>query len=177
MAEAIRNWSAASQLISEQDILGLVKAHHFIPPGADRTSDSEPGILAQLVRKNDDLRKLTGAGSHYYYSAHSMTGAYATILLHKLEGPLPLIAGTVRQSAREYQRPVPLSIFSDPPFDLPYQQVLDCLEAMAKAGGYDDIAATSTSTSAIYLYSTSHLEAEHAAMLAEWLDVGQSDSP
>ncbi len=177
MAGAIRKMSAASQLISEPDILELVKDYHFMAPGADKAGDNGPDILAQLVRENDDLHKLTGAGSHYYYSAHFMTETYATILLHKLDGPLQLIAGCVRQSSREYQRPVPLSLFLEPPFDLSSQQVLDCLAVMAKTEGYDDIATTSASTSAVYLYSTSGLDTEHAAMLAEWLDVGQSDNP
>ena len=51
------------------------------------------------------------------------------------------------------------------------------LEAMAAAEGYGDIARTATSASGVYLYSTRHLEPDHAAMLAEWLDVGQFDNP
>ena len=41
----------------------------------------------------------------------------------------------------------------------------------------DDIARTATSASGCYLYSTRHLEPDHAAVLAEWLDVGQFDNP
>jgi len=29
----------------------------------------------------------------------------------------------------------------------------------------------------VFLYSTRHLETDHAAMLAEWLDVGQFENP
>ena len=42
---------------------------------------------------------------------------------------------------------------------------------------YRDIVSTTTSTSRVFLYSTLHLEPDHASMLAEWLDVGQSNNP
>ena len=106
-----------------------------------------------------------------------MTEAYAQILLHKQDGPLMLIAETVRRHAGTYQRPIALDMFTQQPFNLEGHQVLDYLAIMAETDGYDDIAITSTSTAGVYLYSTSYLEAEHAAMLAEWLDVGQSENP
>jgi hypothetical protein len=42
---------------------------------------------------------------------------------------------------------------------------------------YLDIASTTTSSPRVFLYSTMHLEPDHAAMLAEWLDVGQFENP
>jgi len=42
---------------------------------------------------------------------------------------------------------------------------------------YRDIASTTTSSSRVLLYSTLHLETDHAEMLAEWLDVGQFENP
>jgi hypothetical protein len=42
---------------------------------------------------------------------------------------------------------------------------------------YLDIASTTTSSSRVFLYSTLHLEPDHAEMLAEWLDVGQFENP
>jgi hypothetical protein len=176
-AAAIRKRSAASQIISESEILGLLKDQHPALLDGNRAEEDISAILTQLVLENEDLHKFTGTVYQCYYSSHYMTEAYAKILLHKLDGPLRLVAETVRQNAREYQRPVPLDIFTKPPFDLAHQEILGYLATMATTAGYDDIATTSTSALGIYLYSTSHLEREHAAMLAEWLDVGQFNSP
>jgi hypothetical protein len=88
-----------------------------------------------------------------------------------------LIAEIVRQSSEAYPRPVPLDIFTQPPFDLTHQEALNRLERMAADEEYRDIAVTTTSTSRLFLYSTLHLEPTHASMLAEWLDVGQLNNP
>ena len=176
MAAVIRERSAAAQLVSESEIL-LVVGERLAPPDTDTAGDDLSVLFTQVVDENEDLYSLAGAGSHWYYSSRSMTGAYARILLQTLEGPLRLIAETVRHNASVYQRPVPLDMFMEPPFNLTNGQVLDCLATMAATEGYDDIETTTTSASGIYLYSTSHLETEHAVMLAEWFDVGQSENP
>jgi hypothetical protein len=72
---------------------------------------------------------------------------------------------------------MPLESFIRHPFDLSEQEIIDSLDAMATKEGYGDIARTVTSASGIYLYSTRHLEPGYAAVLAEWLDVGQFDNP
>ncbi len=173
IAAAIRKKSAAAELISEDEILSLLKDENpLLPAGEDVAA-----ILTRLIEENEDIQRLSGAGSHFFYSSLHMTETYATILLNKLDGPLMLIAGTVRQNSHVYQRPVLLDIFTKPPFNLAHDQILDYLKTMAATENYNDIAATSTSASGIYLYSTAHLETEYAVMLAEWLDVGQSDNP
>ena len=48
---------------------------------------------------------------------------------------------------------------------------------MAADDAYRDIARTRTSAGNAYLYSTTHLEADYASSLAEWIDVGQYDNP
>ena len=106
-----------------------------------------------------------------------MTGAYAAILLQKQGDPLRLIVETVRQNSADYPRPVPLDIFTQSPFDLTQQGVLNDLERMEAMEEFRDIARTTTSASSVFLYSTLYLEPEHASMLAEWLDVGQFDNP
>jgi hypothetical protein len=106
-----------------------------------------------------------------------MTGAYAGILLQKQGDPLRLIAEIVRQNSAAYPRPVPLDLFTQPPFGLALQDVLNDLERMSVRDEYRDIEPTTTSTSRVFLYSTLHLDSEHASMLAEWFDVGQSDNP
>jgi hypothetical protein len=175
-AGVIRERSAAAQLVSESDILLLLN-ERLTPPDRDTTGDDISVLLTRLVDENEDLHSLAGAGSHWYYSSRSMTGAYGRILLQRLEGPVRLIAETVRHNASVYRRPVPLDMFMEPPFNLTSGQVLDSLATMAETEGFDDIATTTTSASGTYLYSTSYLETEHAVMLAEWFDVGQSENP
>jgi len=68
-------------------------------------------------------------------------------------------------------------MFTNPPFDLTREQVVDCLERMTVEEEYRDISSTTTSASTIFLYSTLHLEPEYASMLAEWFDVGQLENP
>jgi hypothetical protein len=171
IAAAIRKRSAVAELVSEEEILSLLRAAWH------ETGEDIAAILIQLIEENKDLYKLSGAGSQFFYSTIHMTETYATILLNKMDGPMRLIAETVRQNAHVYQRPVLLDIFTKPPFDLTHDQVLEYLKTMAATESYDDIKAASTSASGIYLYSTTHLETEYAVMLAEWLDVGQSDNP
>ena len=124
------------------------------------------------------MHELAGQdGSRSYYSSLSMTEAYAKIILGKQGDPLRLIAEIVRQNSEFYPRPVPVDTFTQPPFDLSAEEVLNDLERMAENGEYGDIVATTTSTSRVFLYSTLHLEPDHASMLAEWLDVGQHNNP
>jgi hypothetical protein len=106
-----------------------------------------------------------------------MTHAYAVMLLRKQGDPIRLIAEVIRENSAAYPRPVPVDIFTHPPFGLTREQVLDCLKRMATEEGYRDIASTTTSASTTYLYSMLHLESDHASMLAEWFDVGQFENP
>jgi hypothetical protein len=175
-AALIRESSAAARLVSESEVRLLLEEHLGLPE-TDSPCEDASDILTRAVHENEDLHSLTGAGSRWYYSSHSMTGSYATILLRAKEGPLRLIAETVRHNSREYQRPVPAEFFGKPPYNLAYQVVIDSLAAMAATEGYDDIATTTTSASGMYLYSTTYLETEHAEMLAEWFDVGQEENP
>ncbi len=99
------------------------------------------------------------------------------MLLEKQGDPVRLVAEVIRENSAAYPRPVPLDIFTRPPFDLSREQVLDCLKRMAVEEEYSDIVSTVTSASTTYLYSTLHLESDHASMLAEWFDVGQFENP
>ncbi len=175
-AAVIRERSADALLVSAAEITRYVQKR-LASSDTNITCEDIPAMLTRMVDENEDLHSLAGAGSQWYYSARSMTDAYANILLQKLEGPVRLIAETVRHNSSAYQRPVPLELFTAPPFDLTHQQVLDGLETMAATDGYEDIASTITSASGIYLYSTKRLEADHAEMLAEWFHVGQAENP
>ncbi|HOH73652.1 MAG TPA: hypothetical protein PLS43_08455, partial [Syntrophales bacterium] len=117
------------------------------------------------------------AGPPYYYSSLYLTEAYARLLVHKRAGPLQLIAATVREFSGAYRRPLAVDMFMQPPFLFTEEGMRTSLDRMAQTAGFEDIAATSAATGATYLYSKRFLDEGHAAMLAEWLDVGQAANP
>ena len=173
----IRQSSEAGQLISEFEILRRVADQHLVISRAPDPAE-DANILKKIVEKSEDLHELAVQdGSWCYYSSNFMTGVYAMILLQKQGDPLRLIAESVRQSSELYPRPIPLDIFTQPPFDFTLHEVLSYLEQMGTEKEYRDILQTTTSASRVFLYSALYLEPEHASMLAEWLDVGQFDNP
>jgi hypothetical protein len=174
----IRQSSEANQLIAESEILPRMADQHLLISQAADPAEEVGDILKKVVDGSEDLHELAAQdGSRRYYSSHFMTETYAMILLQKLGDPLRLITETVRENSAVYPRPVPLDIFTQPPFDLTRQEVLNDLERMAAEEEYRDIVPTTTSASRVFLYSTLHLEPEYASMLAEWLDVGQFNNP
>jgi hypothetical protein len=178
IAGMIRKESEAGQLISGSEIFRrMADPHLFEAPAAD-PGEGIGNILRKGVEENEDIHELAFEdGSRRYYSSHFMTETYARILLQKQGDPLRLIAETVRENSAAYPRPVPLDIFTQPPFDLTRQEVLNHLERMAAEEQYRDILPTTTSASSVFLYSTLHLEPDYASMLAEWLDVGRFNNP
>jgi hypothetical protein len=177
-AALIRKASESGQLISESEILREAAGRNLIPSTAPDTAAEIASILEKLVNENEDLHELAAPdGSRDYYSSEFMTEAYARILSLKRGGPRQLIAEIVRQNSEFYPRPVPIDTFTHPPFNLTSEDVLNELEEMRAEEGYRDIASTTTSSPRVFLYSTLHLEPDHAAMLAEWLDVGQFENP
>jgi hypothetical protein len=178
IAAMIRQNSEAGQLISKSEVLRRVADQHLFTSHAEDLAEEVGNILKKVVDGREDLHGLTAQdGSRRYYSSQFITQAYAIILLQKQGDHLRLIAEIVRQNSEVYPRPVPLDIFTQPPFDLTRQEALNYLERMAAEEEYRDILRTTTSASRVFLYSTLYLEPEHASMLAEWLDVGQFDNP
>jgi len=178
IAGYIRKSSEAGQLISEPEILRRLAEKCILAPSGTDPAQEVGDLLREAVEENEDLHELSARdGSRHYYSSQFMTLAYALILLQKQGDPLHLIASIVRENSALYPRPVPLDIFTQPPFALSRQEVLNGLDRMGAEEEYRDILSTTTSASRIYLYSTLHLEPEHASMLAEWLDVGQFENP
>jgi len=178
IVDVIRQSSEAGQLISESEILRRVADEQLLASPAANRAEEAGSILEKVMEESEDLNELAGPdGSRHYYSSQFMTQAYAMILLQKQGDPLRLIAEIVRQNSEVYPRPVPLDIFTRPPFDLTRQEVLNNLERMAAEEEYRDVVPTTTSASRMFLYSTLYLESEHASMLAEWLDVGQFNNP
>ena len=135
-------------------------------------------IIREAVQENADLREISARnGISYYYSTLNLSETYAGILVSKEEGPLSVIAQVVRENSKIYPRPVPLDIFSGPPFDLTEEEILDYLKRMGEQSEYQDIARTTTSVGTVFLYSSRYLEPDYAFTLAEWLDVGQANNP
>jgi len=178
IAALIRKASEAGKLIPESEILGWAEEQHLFPSATADPAEEVGNIIKKLVSKSEDLRVLEAPdGSRDYYSSKFMTEAYAGILSLKRGGPRQLIAEIVRQNSAFYPRPIPADTFTHPPFNLTSQEVLNDLEKMRAEAEFSDIASTTTSSPRVFLYSTLHLEPDHAAMLAEWLDVGQLENP
>jgi len=174
----IRQESKEGRLISASEILGRAADQKlFLTPGGG-PGEEAANLLRKVVGENEDLHELAAEdGSRSYYSSLFMTEVYARILLQKQAAPLRLIADIVRQNSAAYPRPVPLDLFTQHPFDLTLEEVMNRVKQMSALIEYKDIEPTTTSTSRVFLYSTLHLDSEYAAMLAEWLDVGQSENP
>ncbi|MBP8980634.1 MAG: hypothetical protein KBG09_05255 [Syntrophobacterales bacterium] len=177
VAEVIRERSAAGDLVSASEILNLMGDECPDMTDGEERATVGPRLLDRLVDHGEDLHRLSGTGPPYYYSSRHMTRAYARLLLHKREDPLRLLAETVRDLSRDCRRPVPLDIFTGPPFAMTGGTIRIYLEVMSRTDGYDDIAVLSTSLDGVYLYSTTYLDKDHAEMLAEWLEVGQLQNP
>ncbi len=174
----IRQDSKEGKLISASEILRRAADQKLFPTPAAGLAEKAGNILRKVVEENEDLHELAAEdGSRSYYSSQFMTEVYAGILLHKQGDPLRLIAEIVRQNSAAYPRPVPLDLFTQPPFGFTPQEVLNGLKRMSVRDEYRDIEPTTTSTSRVFLYSTLHLDPEYGSMLAEWFDVGQSNNP
>jgi hypothetical protein len=175
-AAIIRRASEAGRLISEAEIGRALAGSR---PGAEADAGAEVrSRLLTLLGEGDDVHEVVAdKGERFYYSSRSMSEAYSAILLGRQGDPARLIAEIVRHDSEVYPRPVPLDMFTHPPFDFTLNEVARTLEKMAAREEYSDIEETRTSTARLFLYSTLYLEPAHASMLAEWLDVGQSNNP
>lgn len=176
IAALIRQCSESGRLISESELERQFMAQHRAMSGEQAVPFQS--AFARARERYHDLHELAADdGTRSYFSSQNMTQAYAVMLLQRQGDPARLIAEVVRENSAAYPRPVPVDIFTHPPFDLTREQVLDCLKRMATEQKYRDIASTTTSAATVFLYSTLHLEPDHASMLAEWLDVGQFNNP
>jgi hypothetical protein len=178
IAVFIRKASEEGRLASEFEILCKAAGRNLFPLTSPDAAEEGRSLVKKALDENKDLYQLTAPdGSRDYYSSEFMTEAYARILSLKRGGPRQLIAEIVRQNSAFYPRPVPLDTFTHPPFNLTSADVQKELEEMRAEEGYRDIASTTTSSPRVFLFSRLHLEPDHAAMLAEWLDVGQFENP
>lgn len=176
--QVIRNRSGQGQLATEEDILDELVALNLLEGTPGDMPSALTEILSTAAEGNGDLKEVQDQeGRKRYYSSQLMTETYARLLVRKEGDPLRLIAEIVRENSSLYPRPFPLGAFERSPFDMTRDEILQCLNQMASLEDYRDIARTTTSAGNAFLYSTSYLDADYAATLAEWIDVGQHDNP
>jgi hypothetical protein len=174
----INNSSENGHLISYSEICMLTNKDQPLTMHSTNPEKEVGSLLHNILEAEHEIRSLQAHdGTKLYYSSRFMTETYAVMLLQKRDDHFQLIAEIVRQNSMAYPRPVPLEMFCEKPFDFTNQEVMDSLALMSKNEAYCDIHKTTTSTCRIFLYSSLHLESEHAAMLAEWFDVGRSINP
>jgi hypothetical protein len=177
VAQIIRVRSEAGELTSREEILRELVAESAHAVEAPAEGVLQEAVISAALESHQDLQELAHDGRSFYYSALFMSESYAGILLRKRGDPLSLMAEIVRENSEVYPRPVPLDTLTHVPFDLTHEEIESCIERMAVCEEFKDIRQTTTSAGTIFLYSTLHLEPDHATMLAEWLDVAQFENP
>ena len=178
VANIIRKKSETGQCVLQKEIFQELIDQKVLKLDNREQLGAFETILKKTVEENEDLKELPNKdGLPRYYSSQCMSETYVRIILRKEENPLMLIAEIVRENAALYPRPVPLAIFLDSPFELTQEEIPACLQKMSGHEEYQDIAQTTTSIGTVFLYSNRHLDPGYASMLAEWLDVGQSNNP
>ena len=134
-------------------------------------------LLAELLAENDDVAVFTAwDNKEYYHYKPQMSSLYARIL-STANNKMVQVASVVRESSRDYPRPVALEIFEYPPFLFEADALQQCLRDMDENPEYADIKFTESSVGTVYLYSTRYLDEDYAAFLAENEDVGAIASP
>jgi hypothetical protein len=134
-------------------------------------------LLGELLAENDEVAVFTAwDGKEYYHYKPQMSSLYARILSTG-NNKMVQVASVVRDSSRDYPRPVALEIFEYPPFLFEAEALQQCLRDMAENPEYEDIRFTESSVGTVYLYSTLYLDEDYAAFLAENEDVGAIASP
>jgi len=173
----IESRSEAGQLVTAEEVYAEFLRMGFLKEGENPLAEFE-ALLKETVEQKEDLREIADEkGLSRYYSARSMAEPYARILVRRGEDPLVGVAEVIRDNSRRYPRPVRLDLFEDPLFGLTPEEISACLKKMGEMEEYQDIQQTTTSIGTVFLYSRQSLDPDHAAMLAEWLDVGQSNNP
>lgn len=171
IADAIRQASASGRLAGRAELRAALRSRGMPDDQAKGALDLD-ALLAVMLATHEDLAALPGiSGETLYHSPPLLSRTYAAILDRK-SSPLLLIAEEVRQSSAEYPRPVCLDLFEHTPFDLTPEQIQVSLQSMAASVEYADITFTTTSTGAVYLFSTRYLDRPYAAFLAERAETG-----
>jgi hypothetical protein len=142
-------------------------------PGLDEPGSPDMGtLLAETLATYPDLAALTSITGETLYHAPSLLSLTYAGILDRKTSPLLLFAEEVRRSSAEYPRRLPLELFEQSPFDLSPAQIEMVLKSMAATHEFEDISFVTTSTGAVYLFSSRYLERPYAAFLAERADTG-----
>jgi hypothetical protein len=159
VAAIIQEKNKAGQLVSSEELLSALNAKDGSRPEGDEEMVSPEALLDNMMAENKDLKEMRAKdGTSLYYSSMFMSDAYATLLMHKKQGPVSLVADTVREDSDRYPRPTPLEVFNEPPFDLSQEEILSCLQEMSSQDEYQDISRVSTSIGHVFLYSSRYLD-------------------
>jgi hypothetical protein len=178
IAETIRGKSQAGHLISQDEIFHSLLERRLINRKKEGAKNALETLTEKALEENGDIIKLHTEGEEpYFFSSQFMSESYARILKQERVDPMLLMAEIVRENSAIYPRPVPLDLFKHSPFDFTLEEIQAYLAQMAKRDEYKDIKQTASSVGTVFLYSTLHLDPGYAAMLAEWVDVGQADNP
>ena len=170
---------AAPENAAEQTVEPAPAVEPAQVAAAPRVVDGEyaAALLAELLTENDEVAVFTAwDNKEYYHYKPQMSSLYARIL-STANNKMVQVASVVRESSRDYPRPVALEIFEYPPFLFEADALQQCLRDMAENPEYADIKFTESSVGTVYLYSTRYLDEDYAAFLAENEDVGAIASP
>lgn len=177
LAEAIREASRGGRLVGKEELSGVLQA--CAQPEGDEQGTPPPleALLTETLATHTDLAALESiSGRTLYHAPALLSRTYASILDRK-GAPVLLIAEEVRRNSAEYPRPVPVDLFEEAPFTLTSEQIETSLRIMAASSEFQDITYTTTSTGAVYLFSTRHLDRIYATFLAERADIGLIMNP
>lgn len=133
--------------------------------------------ISEARDKNHIAEIIARNGTVFYYAPHIMSLAYAELILTKNEDQIWMMISYIRRNSEKYPQPIPMDVFLNPPFDLTSHEIESNMGKINTDGEYSDISSTETSAGTIFLFSTKYLNNDHAAMLAEWIDVGQANNP
>jgi len=143
----------------------------------DRVRELAVGMLGDP--RYADIRQIVGpTGVPYLYSEQDMTANYAALLARvEARDPYALVAGTVREESRVYPRPTKVTLFYEPVFRIPDNQLEMVVEGLIRREEYQDIKKIVATTGAIYLYSQQYMEPDFAQAWVQWEEVDRSKNP
>ena len=171
LAMASRDASMAGQLVGRDALLAELRGRSLLGSDDPGVPDMD-ALLAETLAANADLAALTSISGEILYHAPSLLSRTYAGILDSKSSPVLLIAEEVRRNSAEYPRPLPLELFEQSPFDLIPEQIEASLKTMAAGPEFGDISFITTSTGAVYLFSSRHLERPYAVFLAERADTG-----
>jgi hypothetical protein len=124
-----------------------------------------------------DIAAIREGSRVFLYSSACMAQQYAAMAARAAAGDvIRLVAEAVRFDSSTYPRPTPASVLEHPPFLLDTAGI-DAVIAQLSCDPEGDIRTIRASDGSLFLFSTRHLTPGHAASLAEWMAVGQFESP